>query len=280
MKRVAGFMIVLAILLVGCNLPQSAAEATVDPAEDLMGTVVAATLQAMTSLASPPLETPAPATTQTPAFTATPNMGKVSGKVCYYNKGMVQLTLYFQEAASDKVWTQTVSRPTETYNIDLPPGTYKIYGWPPDYTIGALVKAKPTIDVRLSQPVTNIDFCDYSKGPFAVPYPPGFSPAKGQGSIAGNIAGYAGEGALTVVAFNQANGYWYYFILLRSQTTYEIPNLPPGRYQVVAYGSDGVAAGTDTNIYVVAGQKTTADISNWGGGYPTNPAPPPPADNQ
>lgn len=276
MKRVAGFMIILVILLASCNLPQPAAEATVDPDLDLMGTMVAATLQAMTPFASPQLETSTPAPTETPAATATPNMGKVSGKVCYQGKGMVELTLYFQEAASDKVWTQSVSRPTETYSIDLPPGKYKIYGWPPDFTMGVLVKDKVTVDVDLSHPVTNIDFCDYSKGPFAAPYPPGVSPSKTQGSIAGNISGYQGEGALTVVAFNQANAYWYYFILLIGQTTYEIPNLPAGRYQVVAYGDDGAAAGTDTNIYVVAGQRTIADISNWGGGYPSNPAPTPP----
>lgn len=271
MKRIVGLMIIFAVLLAGCNMPEATPEPTSASAQELMGTIVAATLQAMEPQASPQLETPTPLPTQPPAATATASMGKVSGKVCYQNKGMVQLTLYFQESTGDKVWTQSVSRPAETYSIDLPPGKYKIYGWPPDYTMGVLVKDRATVDVSLSQPVTNLDFCDYSKGPFAVPYPPGFSPSKERGSIAGTISGYQGEGSLTVVAFNQANGYWYYFILLRGQTNYEIPDLPAGRYQVVAYGDDGVTAGTEPNVYVVAGQKAIADISNWGGGYPANP---------
>ncbi len=267
MKRIFLLIVISAWLLAACNLPAPASEATADPARDLMGTVVAATFQAMTPQASPQVETPTPPASATP----TASTSKVSGKVCYHDKGMVQLTLYFQLEGSDKIFTQSVSRPNETYSLELLPGKYKIYGWPPDYTIGVLVENKPSIDVTLSQPISHLDFCDYSQGPFAVPYPPGVSPSKAAGSIAGTISGYAGDGSITVVAFNQGTGYWYYFILLIGQTDFIIPDLPAGRYQVVAYDESGVTGGTDTNVYVVAGQKTTANISNWGGGYPANP---------
>ena len=271
MRKILLLVTVFMLFLSACNIPQSAAVATSDPGRDLMGTVVAATFQAMTPLASPALETATPIATLTPAASATAPTSKVSGKVCYHDKGMVQITLYFQLDGSDKVFTQSVSRPNETYSIDLLPGKYKIYGWPPDYTIGVLAENKPTVDVAASKPLTNLDFCDYTKGPFAVPYPPGVSPSKAAGSIAGTISGYAGGGSLTVVAFNQGTGYWYYFLLLIGQTDFNIPDLPAGRYQVVAYDESGVTGGTDTNVYVVAGQKTTANISNWGGGYPANP---------
>lgn len=275
MRKIFLVVIVFVLLLTACNLPEPNAESTPDPALDLMGTVVAATFQAMTPKASPQLETSTPAApvaTVTPAATLTPSAAKVSGKVCYHDKGMIQLTLYFQNVAeTDKVWTQTVSRPAETYSIELPPGKYKIYGWPPDYTIGVLVENKPTVDVALSQPVTKLDFCDYSQGPFAAPYPPGVSPSKAAGSIAGTISGYGGNTSLTVVAFNQGTGYWYYFILLTGQTEFTIPDLPAGRYQVVVYDETGITGGTTPDIYVVAGQKTIANISDWGGGYPANP---------
>ena len=208
MKRIFLNIIVLAFLLVGCTLPQSADKPTAEPAQSLIKTVVAATLQALTPQSSPQIATVTSAATETPAAPPSPATVNVSGKVCYQNKGMLKLTLYFQPDASDKVLTQTISRPTETYSIELPHGKYKIYGWPPDYTIGVLVKDRPTLDVTGTQPVTHLDFCDYSKGPFAVPYPPGVSPSNAAGSIAGTISGYAGDGSLTVVATNQGSGYW------------------------------------------------------------------------
>ena len=271
MRKIVLLLIVFALLLTACNLPEPNQSPTEDPSKDVMGTMVAATLQALTPQSSPEVETATPAATSTPAATPTASTVNVSGKVCYHDKGMLQLTLYFQSDGSDKVLTQIVSRPTETYSLELPPGKYKIYGWPPDYTIGVLVENKATLQVTSGQPVTHLDFCDYTKGPFAVPYPPGVSPSKAAGSVAGHISGYAGKGSLTVVAFNQGTGYWYYFILLIGQTDYTIPDLPAGRYQVVAYDDTGITGGTDANVYVIAGQKTTADISNWGGGFPAKP---------
>src|SRR6187431_3158240 len=118
MKRIFLLIVISALLLAACNIPAPASEATSDPARDLMGTVVAATFQAMTPQASQQVETPTPAATSTPAATPTSSTGKVSGKVCYHDKGMVQLTLYFQLEGSDKIFTQSVSRPNETYSLE------------------------------------------------------------------------------------------------------------------------------------------------------------------
>ncbi len=275
MKRIWVGIIVLSFLFSACSLSQIGTEPTVEPARgDLIKTVVAATFQALTPQNPAQVGTATPeAPTAIPLPSATPTAVtvNVSGKVCYQNKGMVELTLYFLPDGSDKPLTQTVKRPEETYSMALPPGKYQIYGWPPDYTIGVLAENKPTLDVSNAKPVTNLDFCDYSKGPFAVPYPPGVSPSKAAGSISGTISGYQGEGPLTLVATNQGSGYWYYFILLISQTDFEMPDLPAGRYQVVAYDESGITGGTEPNVYVVAGQKTTITISNWGGGFPPMP---------
>jgi hypothetical protein len=277
MRRTFVFFVLFVLLLTACNLPQPGVDATPQPAGDLMATVVAATFQAMTPQASPVAQTvtlAAPAATETPTPTPTASAVKVSGKVCYHDKNMLALTVYFQNTADDKLWQQSVSRPNETYSIDLPAGKYKVYAWPPDYTVGVLVKDKPTVDVTSGQPITGLDLCDYSKGPFAVPYPPGVSPSSAQGSISGNIIGYSGSGdeiTFTVVAFNQGTGYWYYVILLIGQKDFVLSNLPAGRYQVVAYDGTGVTGGTEPTVYVVAGQNTSADISSWGAGYPANP---------
>jgi len=265
-------------LLSACNMPQPNSK----PANDLMATIVAATLQALTPRpvspdATPELQAPAvilsPQGTETPAFTPTASTGTVSGKVCFRDVGMLELTVYFQNTADQKLWTKSVSRPNDTYSLEIPAGTYKVYGWPPDYTIGALVKDKPTLDVAPSQTLSGVDLCDYSQGPFAAPYPPGFSPSNERGSISGNISGYGGGNRLTVVATNIVTGYWYYVILLIGQRDFVISNLPAGRYQVVAYDGTGVTGGTQPTIYVIAGQNTSADISNWGAGYPANPVP-------
>lgn len=278
MRQISLFLVIFAFLLTSCNLSQSAPTPEGQNVNDLMETVVAATLQAMTPQASPPAETsaaPTPSITDTPAATPTPSTAKVSGKVCYHDAAMLDLTIYFQNTADDKLWTQSVSRPQEDYSVELPPGKYKVYAWPPDYTVGVLVKDRPTVDVALGQDVTGLDLCDYSQGPFAAPYPPGVSPSDAQGSISGVISGYGGgnNASFTVVAFNQGTGYWYYLKLLAGQTDYSIPDLPAGRYQVVVYDGKGVTAGTQPNVYVVAGKDTTANIDQWGGGYPPNPAP-------
>lgn len=257
-----GLATLTVLLLVACNLPRRDSPAQ----NDLAGTLVAATLQAMTqqpTSAIPP--------TDTPTLTPTAAPAKVSGKVCYHDSGMIELTLYFQNTADSKLWTQSVSRPSDIYSIDLPAGTYQVYGWPPDYTVGVLVKGKPTIAVGAAQELAGVDFCDYAQGPFAVPYPPGFSPSTARGSISGNIYGYPGSDKLTVVAFNKNTGYWYYVILLYNQYNFSITDLPAGRYQVVAYGDNGIAGGTQPTIYVIGGQNTLADITDWSSNYPANP---------
>lgn len=275
MRRTVLLFTFFVILLSACNFPGE--KPATNPDQDLVGTVVAATFQAMTQVktpqASPLAETATPAPPPVETITPTPTVAaaKVSGKVCYHDKSILALTIYFQDTGDEKkLWSQTVSRPAETYSIELPPGKYRVYAWAPDYTIGALAKDRPTIDVALGTSITGLDLCDYSQGPFAVPYPPGFSPSKERGSISGVVFGYQGSERLTVVSFNQTTGYWYYTVLLPGQTEYEIKDLPAGRYRVVAYGEAGAAAGAD-DVYVVAGKNTVADVSNWDGSYPSNP---------
>jgi len=284
MRRTIFLCVISAFLLAACNLPASGPEPHLPDVpsgapgglnQDLMATIVAATFQALTPASSAPASTPAlptPDVTQTPApsSTPTPSGDNVSGKVCYHDQDMLALTIYFQNTGDNKLWTESVTRPNEDYSITLPPGTYRVYAWPPDYTVGVLSEGRPTIQVAAGQTLTNLNLCDYSQGPFAVPYPPGVSPSDQQGSISGNISGYGGGDRLTVVAFNQGTGYWYYVRLRAGETNYVIEDLPAGTYQVVAYGS-GAAGGTAPNISVLAGKDTAANVSDWASAFPSNP---------
>jgi hypothetical protein len=240
----------------------------IQPESSGVSTIVAATLVAMT-----PSPTAAPEPTSTPVPPATPSTGKVSGKVCYHDKGIIRLNIYFQSSlAAEKPVVIPVASPEETYSVELAAGTYTVYSWPPDYTIGALPVSGMTIDVAPGADLTGIDLCDFSKGPFSVPYPPGFSPSTEYGSISGQVTGYPGaSGAqFTVAAFNQGTGYWYYVLLMPGETKFSIPDLPAGRYQVVAYDGQGAAGGV-SDVYVIAGQNSETGISEWGGEYPENP---------
>jgi hypothetical protein len=263
------FLLPLLLLLTACSIPT---RVTPTPAGNLIATMVAATLQAMTPVAPPTLlETSTPFATDTPAPTLTPSTGRVSGSVCYLDKGLVEMVLYFEDSKTGQLFKKSVSQPREVYSIELPPGSYKIYGWPPDYTVGVMVKGMQTVDVAPGSFQPGIDFCDYSKGPYGVPYPPGYSPSKERGSISGSISGYGGGDQLTVVAFNLTSGYWYYVILMPGVTTFSITDLPAGRYQVVAYDRLGVTGGTQPDIYVVGSKETKTEINQWGGGFPANP---------
>ena len=257
----AFFLLLIALMLVGCDLPAR----EIQPAAPGLATRVAATLSALT-----PALTATPEPTSTAAPTPTPAAGRVSGKVCYRDKTVIQLNVFFQATGSSaKPVMVAVSEPEETYALDLPTGQYRVYAWSPDFTVGVLPDAGLSLNLN-SAVLNKFDICDYAK---EVPYPPGFSPAAGPGSISGRLTGYPGssKAQYTVVAFNLSTGYWYYVILMPGELDFTFSDLDAGRYQVVAYDGLGQAGGTAPNVYVIAGQATNIGISSWGGSYPENP---------
>lgn len=267
--RLPLLLLTLGLLAAFCNMP-SAGPAQRPP--DAMATMVAATLQALTPQATPTAAfAPTSETTFTPVPTPTPGTGEVSGRACF-RSGMTALAAYFENTATGQVVELALTSGQPVYKIDLPVGTYRAYGWPPDFSIGVLYEGG-TFQVFAGQKTTGIDLCDWFHGPFDVPYPPGYTPAQTVGSISGGIYGYPGSASakLTIVAFNQTTYFWYWVSPAPGVRAYTITNLPPGTYQVVAYDDGGSAGGTAVNIVVIAGQVTAADIANWGGSYPANP---------
>jgi len=281
MRRVAHFLAGLTMFLTGCSL--GAAQVSPTSGADRVGTLVAATLAAI------PSSTPArPTPTLTPniggVVSPTPGLGNVSGKVCYPS-GASAVTAYFEDSASHVVNELGISGGLPSYTIDLPPATYTAYSWLNDFSLGGSYSkcgatpgcngATPLPFVVLAgQSLSGIDLCDWSHGPFDIPYPPGHTVQSTTGIISGSISGYPSGNlpTLTIVAFNRVTGYWYWVGTANRQASYSITDLPPGSYQVVAYDSGNHGGGSPV-VAVTAGDTAIANISDWAGSYPDNPVP-------
>jgi hypothetical protein len=280
MRRLVLALVVAGLILAGCN---PAPAQTPTPASDLVGTMVAQTLAAVPSL-TPSLATQEPPTATIAVLASpTPGTGEVGGRVCYPS-GASAMTAYFEESSSHQVTELPLADRQPTYKVTLPPGTYLAYAWLDDFSQGgsysqcgtddSCTDARPlAFPVLAGQALTTIDLCDWSHGPFDIPYPPGHSIESATGIISGSIRNYPNGDlpSLTVVAFNQGNGYWYWVGTVAGQTFYSIADLPPGTYQVVAYDSHDRAGGSPLAT-VTAGETTTANVTDWNGAYPDNPA--------
>jgi len=250
---------------------------------DAVSTVVAATRQASTPSAT---QTVIPTLAVTPTLESTPThaTARVSGKVCYSGGKAADLKAYFQNTTTNQAVELPIAAGSAQYSLELPPATYIAYAWVTDFSIGGSYSAcgqtpgcgdatpKP-FTVASGQTVTGIDLCDWTHGPFDVPYPPGFQPAASLGSVSGSISGYpyGNLPQLAIVAFSQDTPYWYWVGTASGQSYYTISDLPPGNYQLVAYDNAGHAGGSPNIVTVVAGQTATADISDWSSSWPANP---------
>jgi len=88
-------------------------------------------------------------------------------------------------------------------------------------------------------------------------------PAAQTGSIAGNLS-FPSEGIppLLVVAFNTGTGQYYWVQTTQNQTTYQIDNLPVGKYTVFAYTlPDGSFVGAYNQFYVCGLKAECTDVS-------------------
>lgn len=305
-KRVKNYfngllLAILWIVLIGvvsaCNLP---GQTPTQPSDQVMASMVASTLQAMTKTAefsagqpeTPTSDALTGASSSTPEnslITQTPttsSTGKVTGLVCYIEVTSTPLVVYFQNTGTGQVVEMpvSVSNYQAPYTTELEPGSYIAYAWTSDFSIGGTYSACGSVSgcsdatpksftVNAGQTVEKIDVCDWSHGPFDVPYPPGFQPEAKFGIISGGVYGYPyGElPQLTIVAFNKSSGYWYWVGTAVGQSYFTITDIPAGTYQVVAYDGSGHAGGTSVNIELKGGQTANADINNWAGSFPSNP---------
>jgi hypothetical protein len=271
---------------------------TPTPESGLVETLVAATLTAFVPPPQP--ATPAPATpsagvadlpTPTPSATPpaqpspTPATGKISGRVCYRTQETPAMTAYFEETTSKALTELPIVAGQKEYRIDLAPGTYVVYAWLNDFSLGGLYSQAVVcglgsecddhtpvpIAIKAGDEIEDIDLCDWYA--FSVPVPPNKPGEQIRGGLSGRIF-YPDDSApvLHIVAFNQESGYWYYVLSLAGATNYTMKDLPPGTYQVVAYTKEGQTGGYPALAIVKAGETTGGvDISAWDGNYPEDP---------
>jgi hypothetical protein len=217
---------------------------------------------------------PTPTVTSLPQPTITPLISKVSGKVCFPSSGRTDLQGFFQEIIRGTVTELAIPASANDYEVALDPGTYIAYAWLPDFSNSGMYStgSVPTpFEVTAGQTTIEINLCDWSHGPFDIPYPPGYEPQQTTGSISGSVTyPYGAIPQLTLVAFSKSTPYWYWIGTASGQGYFSITNLPPGKYRVVAYDASGHTGGSEV-VTVIAGQSTTANVSDWGGSFPDNP---------
>lgn len=312
MKRLLLFIACGLLLLTACA-PQVDA--------DEIAAMVASTLQAQQTLDAPqPTEVPS-------------GPGTVEGAVCFPSSGIPPMNIYLTKVGTlETPLSFSIGQDQQNYSIEVAEGTYLAYAWLPDLSLGgAYTKAVAcglTADctdhdlVQFHVPaggtVSEIDICDWYTGPGDIPGPDGnyFNPAEGQNSgtqgmgttgsgsgqsspNTGTISGYLSYPssfipALNVIAFDMNNDYFYYITTSQGTSYYEISNLPPSTYYVVAYlaGEDYAAGYTNAvpcglsvdcpNHYYIpvlvnAGDFVTeVNPQDWyapEGTYPANPLP-------
>lgn len=204
--------------------------------------------------------------------------GSISGNLSYPSSGIPpQLVVAFNVDTGIYYWVLTELNQS-TYQIDnLPVGTYNVIAYLlPDgslvgtydqfYLCGLSVECTDytLVDVSVQAGVVtpNInpgnwygDANNYPEIPsianaqqepvFINPVPP----AQANGSIAGNLS-YPSSflPAQTVVAFDVNSSAYYYVQTVDGQGTYQIDNLPPGNYYVVAYLGGDPSAGYSQSV--------------------------------
>ena len=267
-------LVLFAVLLSSCNLPQGSAEPTFDP--NIVATMVEETLAGFTT---PTVELPSTSTatvesTSTVQPSATPAVSKATGKVCFPKTGRTEMRAFFQETTKGTLTELSIHAEDNNYEVALEPGNYIAYVWLPDFSFSGMYSdgtSPKVFAIFPGETTSDVDLCDWTHGPFDVPYPPGYQPQQTTGSISGSISyPYGSIPPLTVVAFSKSTPYWYWVGTVAGQSYYTISSLPPGKYQVVVYDKSGHAGGSGT-ITVSAGETASADIADWGGSYPTNP---------
>lgn len=293
-SRILIVLCVVALLLAGCAPSNSTDEAAV-------ATLVAAALQ--TSEAAQP---------QAVEDLTSVELGYVEGSTCYPSSFIPEMTVFLQQEGSAEVFEVPIAQNQMSFSAELPQGTYTAYAWLPDFSFGGSYSqavacglsvdctdhSLVSFEVVPGELTGGIAVCDWYGQPGDVPYPPGVQPPAQESNDPGSISGTLSYPssfipAQTIVAWSISQpGSYYYATTSDGISVYQISNLPPGEYQVVAY-TNGMAGGytpavpcglsvscTDHSLVVVevkSGQNLTGiDPQDWyapEGSFPNNPLP-------
>lgn len=222
------------------------------PAQDL-DTIVQATFQALTA--------------QAPQATPAPQTGGISGKLSFPSEGIPPLLVVaFNTATGQYYWVQT-AQGQAAYQIDnLPAGTYNVFAYalPDGKMVGAYDQfyvcglhqgctdlSLIDVEVKAGAVTPNIDPGDWYGDPAQWPPMPN-DPSIPNLGVGGEDGGAAGTGSIAgqlsypssfipsmvVTAYEVGGQNYRYVITNQNSTAYQIDDLAPGNYFVVAYPAD------------------------------------------
>lgn len=265
MKRKFLFvLLVLAFLAASCAPSQEQIDQMVQSAQETamaQVTVVPAATQDVDQIVQATFQALTAQATATPMLI--PNgrsdgTGSIAGNLSFPSEGIPPLyVVAFNAATGYYYWVATQQNQT-AYQIDfLPPGVYHVVSYTQPH--GPLVAgvydqfylcgmhqgcnnhSLVDVNVQAGYVTPNINPGDWYSGPENYPTLPQEIYAPQSDSATGSISGklsYPSEGVppLYVFAFSAANiNLYYYVTTVQNQSTYQIDDLPPGNYYVVAY---------------------------------------------
>ena len=278
-KKILFMSLVIVLLIAACMPSQEQIDQIINSAQQTalaQITVVAAPTQDVNQIVQATFQA---LTAQ--AVTATPvpgdSTGGISGKLSYPSEGIPPLLVVaFNVDTGDYFWVLTQLN-RATYQIDdLPVGVYHVaaYLLPDGQMVGGYDQfylcgmhqgcndsALVDVSVQAGAITPNIDPGNWYSGPENFPPMPAiasgqnpatdniptFVPAGGvSGSITGKLS-YPSSfiPSMAIVAYVAGGSPldYYYMITDEGSSTYQLDNLPPGNYYVVAYLGDGGFAG-------------------------------------
>jgi hypothetical protein len=239
-RRILVLLVALSLFLSACGGGQ--------PAQNV-DEIVQATFQALTA--------------QAPAETPIPQTGGISGKLSFPSEGIPPLLVVaFNSSTGQYYWVQT-TQDQSTYQIDeLPVGTYTVFAYalPDGKFVGAYDQfyvcglhqgcndlSLIEVEVQAGVVTPNIDPGNWYGDPAQWPPMPndpnipnlgvgGEDALEATGGIAGQLS-YPSSfiPSMVVVAYEVGGFNYRYVITNENSAAYQIDDLPPGDYYVVAY---------------------------------------------
>jgi hypothetical protein len=110
----------------------------------------------------------------TPEPPPAPQVGILSGGLCYPSEYIPPMTIYARNADTGETWSMHVPVGTMTYEIEVPAGNYWVFSWTDEgvgasyseFVVCGLSVECPdhtvvTVPVAAGQRVTGVDICDY-----------------------------------------------------------------------------------------------------------------------
>ncbi len=246
----SGLLIIASVMLSACSLTDLIARFTTS--KTLTVAEKAATVQALQTEMGAVTEE-APTATEEPA----PATGTLSGQVTYPSEFIPPERVVAFDVTDPMVYFSVEVPSGGTYTLEVPVGTYVVLAYVID---PAALGATPGLSAAYSKAVPcglSVDCTDHGLLPVSVAAGEtvsGIDPtdwylplgedagwpsdplATDLGAIGGNL-GFPSEyiPAFRVVAFDVYSDDFYYVDTAVNQATYQIDNIPPGTYNVVAY---------------------------------------------